>query len=185
MNAEALPVTETPAPRMSLTEIVAAFRDLLLIVDEADGEVTDELFAALAAVEGDLTKKVDGCLWVAVEAEGRADVLAARAKALGERAKALANTGARLRTYVHESLKAAGVPKLETANFVATVAKNPASVDIEEVDAFVAAHKADAEIVETRTTYTPIKKAIGDRLKAGIAVAGARLITDRTNLKVK
>ena len=184
MNAEAL-VTETPATRMSLTEIVAAFRDLLLIVDEADGEVTDELFAALAAVEGDLTKKVDGCLWVAVEAEGRADVLAARAKALGERAKALANTGARLRTYVHESLKAAGVPKLETANFVATVAKNPASVEIEDEAAFIEAHRHDVDLVATKTLCSVIKKGVADRLKAGETIAGARLITDRTNLKVK
>jgi hypothetical protein len=183
MNAEAEAIA--PAPRMSLTEIVAAFRDLLLVVDEQDGEVTDELFAALEAVEADLAKKVDGCLWVAVEAEGRADVLAARAKALGERAGVLANTGKRLRAYVHESLKAAGVPKLETPNFVASVNKNPASVDIEEVDAFITEHKADAEIVETKTTYTPIKKAIAERLKAGVAVKGAKLITDRTNLKVK
>lgn len=183
MNAEALPIA--PAPRMSLTEIVAAFRDLLLVVDEQDGEVTDELFAALEAVEADLAKKVDGCLWVAVEAEGRADVLAARAKALGERASVLANTGKRLRAYVHESLKAAGVPKLETPNFVASVNKNPASVEIEDEAAFIEAHRAEPELVATKTTYSVIKKAVGDRLKAGEAILGARLITDRTNLKVK
>jgi hypothetical protein len=173
-----------PAKKASLMDIVARFREVLFAIDELDGEVTDALFDELQAAEGDLTQKIDRCLWVGDEAGTRARMFRDRAKALTEHARVLEAQEDRLKAYVKTAMELAKVQRLETENYASVlIKKNPASVDIEEPDVFAQTHKDDAALV----TWEPKinKKAVGDRLKAGQAVAGAKLITDKTCLQVK
>ena len=170
--------------KRSLMDIVADFRQVLLAIDAEDGEVTDQLFAELTQAEGDLTQKIDRCLWVGDEAESRAKMFRERAKALTEHARILEGQQERLREYVKTAMTLANVKKLETQNYASVlVKKNPASVDIEEPAAFIAAHKDDAELVAWEPKIN--KRAVSDRLKAGIAVAGATLNETKTCLQVK
>jgi hypothetical protein len=176
--------TVVPSKKSSLMEIVARFREVLFAIDELDGEVTDALFVELQAAEGDLATKIDRCLWVGDEAGTRARMFRDRAKSLTEHARALEAQQDRLYDYVKAAMEIAKVQKLETENYASVlIKKNPASVDIEEPDVFAKLHKDDAEIV----TWEPKlnKKAIGDRLKAGKPVEGAKLITNKTCLQVK
>jgi hypothetical protein len=170
--------------KATLLEIVARFREVLFAIDELDGEVTDALFAELQAAEGDLTLKIDRCLWVGDEAGTRARMFRDRAKALTEHARILEAQQDRLYEYVKTAMELAQVKKLETQNYASVlIKKNPPSVDIEEPAVFVQTHKDDADLV----TWEPKinKKAVGDRLKAGKDVAGATLITNKTCLQVK
>ena len=170
--------------RRSLIDIVADFRSVLLAIDAEDGEVTDALFAELQQAEGDLTNKIDRCLWVGDEAAGRARMFRERAKALTEQARILEAQQDRLRDYVKAAMTLANVKKLETENYASVLIKSSsASVDIEEPDVFAKVHKDDVDLVHWEPKID--KKAIGDRLKAGIAVEGAKLITDKTCLQVK
>ena len=170
--------------KRSLMDIVADFRQVLLAIDAEDGEVTDALFAELQQAEGDLTQKIDRCLWVGDEAAGRARMFRERAKALTEQARILEAQQDRLRDYVKAAMTLANVKKLETENYASVLIKSSsASVDIEEPDVFAKVHKDDVDLVHWEPKID--KKAIGDRLKAGIAVEGAKLITDKTCLQVK
>jgi Holliday junction resolvase len=170
--------------KSTLMDIVARFREVMLAVDVLDGEVTDHLYAELEAAEGDLVTKIDRCLWVGDEAASRAKFMRERAKSLSEQARILEAQQDRLREYVKVAMERARVQKLETPNYASVlIKKNPASVDIEELAVFIERHKDDADLV----TWEPKvnKKAIGDRLKAGKVVEGAKLITDKTCLQVK
>lgn len=168
----------------TLLDIVAQFRRILFAVDELDGEVTDELYGALEKAEGDLTTKIDRCLWVSDEAGARAKFMRERSKALAEQAHILEGQQERLRSYVKTAMELARIQKLETPNYASVLIKqSPAAVDIEEPDIFAQVHKDDADLV----TWEPKihKKAIMDRFKVGQEVKGATLITNRTYLQVK
>jgi hypothetical protein len=128
---------QTQPKKRTLSEIVEDFRRVLHGIDDLEGEVSPELEAQLNEVEATLTEKVDRCLWVAREAEAQAGVYTERAKALQDRARVLKRQSERLEDYVQWCLMTLNVPRLETPNFVASLAKTPDAVKIENEDNFV------------------------------------------------
>jgi uncharacterized Zn ribbon protein len=123
--------------KRTLNEIVEDFRRVLHCIDDAEGELTPELEQSLTEAEGELSTKVDRCLWVAREAEAQAEVYAERAKALADRAAVLKGQAKRLEKYVHGAMLTLGVKRVETPNFVATIAETGGSVVVDNEDSFI------------------------------------------------
>jgi hypothetical protein len=186
--------------KRTLNEIVEDFRRVLHCIDDAEGELTPELEQSLTEAEGELSTKVDRCLWVAREAEAQAEVYAERAKALADRATVLKGQAKRLEKYVHGAMLTLGVKRVETPNFVATIAATQASVVVDEEEKFIAYYVDEGskqldgsfELIEAfklprfvRVKLEIDKIEVKTALKAGEQIKFARLITDNTHLRVK
>jgi hypothetical protein len=193
--------------KRTLSEIIEAFRRVLHSIDDLEGEVTPELEDELTACEEALIDKVDKCLWVAQEAEAQAGVYTERAKSLADRARVLKNQSKRLEDYVLWAMITANVSKLNTANFVAAINKNPASATVENEEKFIEHYIKEgsyivvsAEELEKehalldlnnlprfiRIDFSVNKKDLLAALKAGEPdIQFARLAEDRVHLKVK
>lgn len=175
------PVAAPAVPKRTLGDIVAEMRRILHEVDEAGGELSGTLEAELTACDADLTQKVDRCLWVADEAYATADVFQRRADDLAQRAKSAKAKGDRLKAYVAAALLDARIDKLPTPNYPGVrLQKNNPSVEIENEDAFVAAHQKDG-LVKFEPKID--RKATLDLLKAGQAVVGAKIAPERKHLR--
>jgi hypothetical protein len=175
--------TKIERPKRTLNEIVEAYRAVIWAIDDAEGEVTDDIAVELDACEAELTAKVDACLWIATQAEAQAAALKERADAIAAQAKAVAERGTRIVAYVQGAMTAAGLDKLATRNFPSVrIQKNNPAVDIADEAAFIAAHEKDGLV-----KYEPKidRKAALDLLKAGTAVVGASIKGATYHLRFK
>lgn len=183
--------------KRTLNEIIDDYRKVLFEIDDADGELSEDLEKALDAVEAALAEKVDRCLWVMQEAKKNAELYKERAQALSDRAKRANACAERLEDYVHGAMLTAKVPSMDTQNFHVTVAKTNPSLGIQE--------GMDEELISKLTLnnipdweyelhcLTPFvrvkfelnKKGMLDALKAGEQIPFTWLIKDRTHLRVK
>lgn len=157
--------------------------ELATINDEiidAQGEITEELETRLDTMNLALDKKAEGIGRWMLNLTGRQDSLDQEIARLTARKKAAKNLQGRLKEYVRDCMARAGKTKFEFNTFTFRVQKNPASLEILLEPAIPA--KYLTIIPEQRVVD---KKAVLDDLKKGIEVDGARLITDRTHLRIR
>lgn len=106
---------------------------------ENGGELTPDMAAQLAALEGAFDQKVERVLLYARNLDGTADAAKQEAERLAALAASRANAASRLREYVKQEMERAARPKVETPLIVARVTQNsrPAikwTLPIEELD---------------------------------------------------
>lgn len=159
--------------------------DLARINDElisAEGELSPELEKRLDEVNLALTDKAHGIRkWLAI-VEGDGGALNTEIKRLQKIKKTNENLYERLKAYVYQNMIVSDLKKLETPIGTFTIAKSPPSLEIIE-DAVPNEYKT--EIPAHLELTTEGKKRIKDAIEEGYEVPGAKLITDRTHLRIK
>lgn len=98
-----------------------------------------------------------------------------------ERRDAIERRALHVRSYLSRCLGAAGITKVECPHFAITVKKCPPSVEIFQPELVPAQYLVPPEPPEPK----PSKKLIGDALKKGTNVPGARLVLSNTRLEIK
>ena len=93
--------------------------------------------------------------------------------------KAIDNKNTKFKEYVKENMEKLDLQKIDTELGTLSIAKNPASVEI--FDETLISDEYKKEKVTVSIDKTSIKNA----LKAGKDVQGARLVEDKTSLRIK
>ena len=168
---------------MKLYELTATYARLLAsgtdeTFDPVTGEVTvaDDFAAALAAIEGSVSDKLDGCAMVLRHLDADEEAIASEEKRLAARRKATANNATRLRAYVLGCMQQAGIEKLKTPLFSFAVVAPRKHVEVSDVAAL-----PEAYIVTTRA---PNKAMIKQELTRGAVIDGAELVDGEPSLRV-
>lgn len=93
--------------------------------------------------------------------------------------KSIDNRIDKFKEYVKENMQQLEVEKIETELGTLSIVKNPASVEIYDETLIIDEYKKE------KVTISIDKTAIKNDLKAGKEVQGARLIEDKTSLRIK
>lgn len=93
--------------------------------------------------------------------------------------KAIDNKNAKFKEYVKQNMEELELQKIDTELGTLSIAKNPASVEIYDENMISDEYKKE------KVTVTIDKTAIKNALKDGKEVQGARLIEDKTSLRIK
>lgn len=150
-------------------------------VDE-DGVVAapPDLLAALDAIGGDYTAKIEACslYWHSLTAE--AEMVAGEAARLAARGKRLVARAERLREALRRSLVATHTHHVHTALADVALRKGSTHVEVTDGDALDMRYR---RIVPEE--WKPNLTAIGDALKKGELVQGAKLATGEVTLTIR
>lgn len=146
----------------------------------ADLELPPEVVAdTLEGMAGELEVKAQNVAHIVRAFEADAAAAKEWAKAATDRAKAIEARAASLRDYLANCMQACGITKIEGPGVVLSFRKSSAVV-IDEPALIPAQFMRQPE----PPPAAPDKKAIGDAIKAGQEVPGARVET-RDNLQIK
>lgn len=153
-----------------LYQLVEQHRELERLADVED---LDEQTVAdtLAGLQGDIATKAQSVAAMTLNVEAWAQAAEDASKRLAERATRTRKKAEWLRRYLHENMRAAGIPKIESPEFTVSIRKNPAAVLIAEGIILPAKFMVQPEPPPPR----PDKKAIGEALKAGEVIEGCEL----------
>jgi regulator of sigma D len=165
--------------KTTLGELAERLQAMAWIIEEAQGEVTDEVAEVLEAMDGlevELADKADRIAHVVNGFRAMAAARKERAKRENAAAKALENKADRLTDYLSHCLTQVGVSELDTRDNTFKFKKLPAIAVIDNEDALM------GDFLKEKTTITPDKAKIKKALQSGVDVIGAHLETDRTKL---
>ena len=161
---------------LSLYDIKNGFTQLIL-ADEISEEDKQKINEELTLL---LKQKSENIIGFTKNIELTIDSIKNEEKRLAENRKNLENKLANFKDYVKKCMENAGLQKVDTVLGTITVAKNPISVEI--TDENEVPNKFKLEIVTTKID----KKAILDNFKeTGELVEGTKIISDKTNLRIK
>lgn len=164
---------------LSLYNITDKFIEIMDKVQ--DGEITEkeynELGQELAVA---LQNKSIGIIGYIQNKEALIDAVDTQIKRLQELKKAESNSIDKFKQYVKENMEKLGIQKLETEIGKMSITKNPLSVEIQNEDEIPAEFKQ--EVVTTKIDKTAIKNYFKE---TGEIVPGARIISDKTSLRIK
>ena len=113
----------------TLYELGNEYEQLLMIAEDPDVD-PQVLSDTMEALEGEVEKKVDGCVRVMRELSASAKARREEAKRLTERARVEENNMKRIGAAVQNFMAIAGKRKLRTELFDLSIAKNPDSLVI-------------------------------------------------------
>lgn len=164
---------------LSLYEISLAYRaDVARLADlDLPAEVVTD---TLDAMSGDLETKAQNVAFLARNLESTAAAIKQAEADMAARRKAMENRADGLKRYIFESMKFAGIEKIECPHFRLSIKNNPAAVEIFEPGLVPASFMRTPE----PPPPAPDKTAIKEALKAGQDVPGARL-TSGQRLEIK
>ena len=157
-------------------------KELATINDEIiseSGEISPDLEAKLDALQLSFNDKVSNIGRWALNVIRKEDVLSAEIERLQKRKATFEKLRDRLKDYVKMCMQVADKKKIELAQFTVYVQSNPPSVEI--VDPQV----LPSHYVKIIQATNIDRAAILQDLKQGRPVAGARLITDKTHLRIR
>ncbi len=164
-------------PLYELSKELAKINDELIT---AEGDLSPDLEKRLDEVNLAITEKAHGIRkWLAI-VEGDGGALDAEIKRLTRIKKTNENLYERLKEYVKKNMEIADKKKIETPIGTFTIAKSPASLEIITPEAVPDTFKD-----EVPAHLEINKKRIKEAIEEGYEVPGAKLVTDRTHLRVK
>jgi len=141
-----------------------------------DGSWIEALIDTLEGVEGELAERVEARLRVALSLEVDAEACAAEAKRLAARRVQLVAGAERIRETILAEMRTAGLSTLPLAIRTLAIVAGRERVEIET--------ESEIPTQLMRVRREPDKRAIGDSLRAGDAVPGARLARGPDTLRV-
>jgi len=164
----------------SLYELSHEFRAVTDAIEDADGEIGDDIAPRLDAISLAFPAKMDAVAKWHAELRARAVGLAAEAKRIADLAAAASRRADSVKEYMRQAMEAAGVKKLETTAHVLSVCRNSAcSVTLAE----------GADIPEgfarTKTEVTLDRDAVLEIHKAGLPLPETINMTQGTHLRIK
>jgi hypothetical protein len=156
---------------LTLYEIAAEYKQMVeaLMATDADERTIAD------TIEGEsfpLEMKAQNVAYAIRTLLANAEAIEGAEKAMAARRKAMENRAASIKEYLLACMMAAGVQKIECPHFTIKIANNAESVAIDDEK------QIPAEFMRQPKTppQQPDKTAIGEALKAGQDVPGARLI---------
>lgn len=150
------------------------------IVDEETGEIIDaheEVSARLEELEFDRTAKIENIALYLKNLEALTDSLKKEENALAERRKTRERQIENLKTYLSNSMVAAGEKGIETSK-VCISFRSSESVAIADAD------KLPKKWLTKTVTFKPDKMAIKKAIKGGLKIKGASLEV-KQNIQIK
>ena len=161
---------------LSLYQITNAFPMLMEneeMTDEAKKQIEEELTVLLQ-------QKSQNIIGYTRNIELTIEAMKNEEKRISEQRKILENRLTNFKEYVKECMDKNGITKIETALGNLTIAKNPMSVEIENEEEIPKEFKQ--QVITTKIDKTAIK----NHFKAtGEIIAGAKIIDDKTSLRIK
>lgn len=163
--------------KLSLYEIEKAQVDVIEQLLANGGELTEEIEQALALNEQNLTTKGTNYGLVVKQLEGECSIIDSEISRLKGLKDARNKTVDKLKGNLETAMKVFGVEEIKSPllkiNFRASK-----TVEIDHLQLI------PLDYIKTTVTTTPDKKAIGDAIKSGIEVPGAR-VEEHQNLQIK
>ena len=163
----------------ALYNIAAEYRAAAEKLAELDLDA-ETIVDTLEGLSGDLETKAQNVAFFARNLESTAAAIKQAEADMAARRKAMENRADGLKRYVFESMKLAGIEKIECPHFRLSIKNNPAAVEIFEPGLVPASFMRTPE----PPPPAPDKTAIKEALKAGQDVPGARL-TSGQRLEIK
>lgn len=156
--------------------------ELATINDEiisADGELTPDLEARLDSVALDFRAKSQGIAKWTLDIAGVESMIETEIARLQRKKKVAENLRTRLMAYIKGCMEQADVPKIESPTITLRIQKNPPSVEI------LAEDQLPAKFIRIKQITELDKTGMLTALKNGEDVPGARLVTERTHLRIR
>ena len=164
---------------LSLYNITDKFIEIMDKVQ--DGEITEEEYNELGQeLALALQNKSIGIIGYIQNKEALIDAVDVQIKRLQDLKKQKTNNLDKFKQYVKENMEKLGITKLETEIGKMSITKNPLSIEIQNEDEIPAQFKQ--EVVTTKIDKTAIKNYFKE---TGEIVPGARIISDKTSLRIK
>lgn len=152
----------------SLYALSAEYQEALSAL--ADSDLPEEAVNdTLEGLQGELVDKARNVAAFSLNLDAQVEMIKTVEKRISERRKLLEKKADRLREYLRENMERCGIKKIEAldGSFVATLTAPRTSVVIEDQESLPKHY--------LRVKYEADKKAIGDALKDGKDIPGARL----------
>jgi hypothetical protein len=165
-----------------MTQLYALTKELATIhnqIIDAEGEITPELEAKLTAIKIPFEDKVKSISTWTLDLDGDVEKIDKEIARLQKHKQVTNNLATRLKEYVKKNMEAAEITKIKSPTLTVSIAASPASVEI------YAETLLPPKFIVTEVNYIPDKKAIKAALQSGEVVEGAKLITDKTHLRIK
>jgi len=163
---------------MKLYEIRSQYLDCLNRIE--NGEIDEEFIKdTIESLDGDFDEKVNGIACFIKGLDGDITALKLEADNLKQRADNKSKKADRLRQYIFESMKAVSRVRVETAQNVISVKKNPPKVDVGESFILWASGERP-ELIRHKETFEADKALIKEMLKKGEEIPYCRLIQDES-----
>lgn len=163
---------------MKLYELTGNYLKVADLLENADEESIGTLQETLDAIEDSIEVKVENTLKLMKNFEAEALAIKAEAQRLSARATAKQNEAGRLKEYVKGQLLFAGLEKMKTSLFSASIRSNPESVVITNLKSLPKKFKVVAE-------PKPDLNAIKNAIKLGETVRGAKLESSGTSITIR
>lgn len=159
--------------------LMEALEDAILDQEAAPEDLEETIQVSLDNFisKADLEEKVERLGYICKLLKADSGALADEIKSLRRRKEVKDNKMERIKEYLQYLMHTAGLKKVDRPKALVRTKKNPASVDILDLDAV-----PDEYIDVVRK---PMRSVIGDDLKAGKEVPGTRLVTDKESLTIK
>ena len=148
-----------------LYELSTGYKNIEYLLE--NGEDSEELAAVLNSLDAEIEDKAENIAKLIKNYEADIEAFKTEEKRIAERRRTLENDIKRLKEYLFNNMKLTGKTKFKKGTFSFNIAKNPASVEITNVDIISSDYKTYTEVLD--------KKAILQDLKDGKDVQGAIL----------
>ncbi|EAF8339063.1 siphovirus Gp157 family protein [Listeria monocytogenes] len=157
----------------TLYSIQGKYQQLLNLAEQLDPELLKD---TLESIDDELETKAENVAFVIKELEGQSLILEKETKRLDERKNTINNNVKRLKQSLFDAMITAKKQKIKTNLFTLDIRKNPPSVIVEDES------KLRNYLIEQPKKLDKIK--LGDDLKKGIEVAGAKIVqTERLQIR--
>ncbi|MCK74932.1 hypothetical protein DOE67_15520, partial [Listeria monocytogenes] len=149
------------------------YQQLLNLAEQLDPELLKD---TLESIDDELETKAENVAFVIKELEGQSLILEKETKRLAERKNTINNNVKRLKQSLFDAMITANKQKIKTNLFTLDIRKNPPSLIVEDES------KLLNYLIEQPKKLDKTK--LGDDLKKGIEVPGAKIIqTERLQIR--
>ncbi|EAD0547997.1 siphovirus Gp157 family protein [Listeria monocytogenes] len=157
----------------TLYSIQGKYQQLLNLAEQLDPELLKDTFES---IDDELETKAENVAFVIKELEGQSIILEKETKRLAERKNTINNNVKRLKQSLFDAMITANKQKIKTNLFTLDIRKNPPSLIVEDES------KLLNYLIEQPKKLDKTK--LGDDLKKGIEVPGAKIIqTERLQIR--
>ncbi|EAC5051979.1 siphovirus Gp157 family protein [Listeria monocytogenes] len=157
----------------TLYSIQGKYQQLLNLAEQLDPELLKD---TLESIDDELETKAENVAFVIKELEGQSLILDKETKRLAERKNIINNNVKRLKQSLFDAMITAKKQKIKTNLFTLDIRKNPPSVIVEDES------KLLNYLIEEPKKLDKTK--LGDDLKKGIEVPGAKIVqTERLQIR--
>lgn len=162
-----------------LYELTGQFKELAILADGADEDMTVAVRDTMEAIEGEFQEKGKAIAMIALNIDGDLEAIQSQIDRLTERKRVITNRKNSLKEYLRENMDASGITKITHPLFTITCGKGRPSVVID--------NEADIpdEYMSVKTTMSPDKTAIAAAIKAGLEVPGAHSEIGKSSISIK